>query len=252
MLSLKGNWMRSHINLSIIFLALLVLTLSSKNLYAQPENSFQIGGTWYCNNDYKRSGDKCIKISVPANAWVQGSLWYCNNGYKRSGNECIKFKVPANAWVQGSQWYCNNGYRRSGEQCIKMDIPANAYAYGSQWHCNIDFKKVGRSCKEMTPIEKQQQLKALAAQGARAKNQNVEGFDFSLRDIERKCEAYKYSDSYGDIECSGSNLREVERRCEAYFSDSQNGEMECNGSLRSISGDCSINMYSDNYGELDC
>jgi len=133
-----------------------------------------------------------------------------------------------------------------------MDIPANAYAYGSQWYCNIGYKKVGSNCKEMTPAEKLQQLKNLAAQRSRAKNRNIENFDFSLRDIERKCEAYKYSDSYGDIECSGSNLREVERRCEAYFSDIENGEMECSGSLRSISGDCSINMYSESYGELDC
>ena len=104
----------------------------------------------------------------------------------------------------------------------------------------------------MTPVEKQQQLKALALQRAMAKNSNIEEFDFSLRDIEKKCEAYKYSESYGDIECSGSDLKEVERRCEAYFSDGQNGEMECSGSLSSISGDCSIDMYSESYGDLSC
>lgn len=130
--------------------------------------------------------------------------------------------------------------------------PENSYQIGNTWYCNIGFKKVVNSCKEMTPTEKQQQLTNLAAQKSRAKNRNIENFDFSLRDIERKCEAYKYSDSYGDIECSGSGLREVERRCEAYFYDGQNGEMECSGSLRSISGDCSINMYSESYGDLDC
>jgi hypothetical protein len=30
-----------------------------------------------------------------------------------------------------------------------------------------------------------------------------------LRDIERKCEAYKYSESYGDIECSGSEIKDT-------------------------------------------
>jgi hypothetical protein len=87
---------------------------------------------------------------------------------------------------------------------------------------------------------------------ARARSAKIEGQSFSLRDIERKCEAYKYSDSYGDIECSGSALRIVERKCEAYFSDHSSGEMECSGELRSIDGDCSIEMYSDNYGELSC
>jgi len=64
-------------------LALFVLALFSVNVHAQPDNSYQMGGNWYCNNGYKKVGNKCVKINVPANAWVQGSQWYCNNGYKR-------------------------------------------------------------------------------------------------------------------------------------------------------------------------
>jgi hypothetical protein len=161
-------------------------------------------------------------------------------------------EVPDNAYRSGNNWYCNNGYRKQGNKCIKINVPENAYASGANWYCNNGYKKVQSKCIEMTPQEKQQQLKAIAAQRARAVNRKIEGQTFSLRDIERKCEVYKYSDSYGDIECSGSGLRIVERKCEAYFSDPTNGEMECSGELRSISGDCSVEMYSDNYGELSC
>ena len=65
---------------------------------------------------------------------------------------------------------------------------------------------------------------------ASALNEDIEDFGFSLRDVERRCEAYKYSDNYGELECRGSALRVVERRCEVYFSDSANGEIECRGS----------------------
>ena len=81
----------------------------------------------------------------------------------------------------------------------------------------------------------------------------IEGYEFSLRDIERKCEVFKYSDSYGELECRGSALRPLERKCEVYFYDSQNGEIECRGSeLRVVERRCSVSMYSENYGEIDC
>ncbi len=205
-----------------VLTVLLTLWLAEKTV-AQPTNAYQMGNTWYCNNGYKREGDGCVEIEVPANAWVRGSQWYCNNGYKREGDSCVEIKVPANAWVRGSQWYCNLGY-----------------------------KKVGNSCQEMTDTERKQQLVAIMAVRARAKNKEIDDFDFSLSDIESKCEVWKWSDSYGDIECSGSRFRVVERKCEVYFSDSETGEMECRYPLRVISGDCTVSMYSNSYGNLDC
>lgn len=79
-----------------MILVLSVLALLSFSLYAQPENSYQSGGNWYCDNGYIKSGNQCEKINIPANAWAQGSRWYCNNGYKRSGSECIEIKPPTN------------------------------------------------------------------------------------------------------------------------------------------------------------
>ncbi len=86
-----------------------------------------------------------------------------------------------------------------------------------------------------------------------ASDENIEGYDFSLRDIEKKCEVYKYSDSYGDVECRGSSLRIIEKKCEAYFSDSQTGELECRGSnFKAVERKCSVSMYSESYGDIDC
>ncbi len=86
-----------------------------------------------------------------------------------------------------------------------------------------------------------------------APSEDIDGYDFSPRDIEKKCEAYKYSDSYGDVECKGSALRVIEKKCEVYFSDSENGELECRGGdFRILEKKCSVNMYSERYGDIDC
>ncbi len=92
-----------------------------------------------------------------------------------------------------------------------------------------------------------------AHQSLAASGESISGYDFSLSDIERRCEVYKYSDSYGDVECRGSSFRIIERKCEAYFYDTQNGELECQGSdFRVIERKCSVSMYSENYGDIDC
>ena len=87
------------------------------------------------------------------------------------------------------------------------------------------------------------------------KNQTIriDDEDFSLRDVERKCEVYRHSENYGDVECRG--LRIVERKCEAYFTGygDREGDIECSGSdLRAIERHCVANMYSDDYAEIDC
>lgn len=108
-----------------------------------------------------------------------------------------------------------------------------------------------KSFDDLSPEEKR--LVTSAHRALSASNDNIEGYDFSLRDIERKCEVYKYSDSYGDVECRGYSLRPVERKCEVYFYDHQNGELECRGSdFRVIERKCTAIMYSENYGEIDC
>ena len=81
------------------------------------------------------------------------------------------------------------------------------------------------------------------------------GYEFTLRDVERNCEVYRYSDNYGELECSRSNLNYVERSCEVYFAgiDDKEGEFECSrSSLNRVESYCSVSMYSDMYGEVSC
>ena len=165
--------------------------------------------------------------------------------------------IPANSFAYGESWICMPGYKKSGNKCQEIYVPANAMAYGESWICMIGYKKSGNKCNEMTYSEKQKQLEQIALQNAinKTKEITIDSSEFSLRDVERKCEIYRYSDNYGEVECSGSDLRVVERKCEAYFSseDDKYGDIECSGSeLRPIERYCSASMYSDRYGDIDC
>ena len=79
--------------------------------------------------------------------------------------------------------------------------------------------------------------------------------EHSLREIERNCEIYRYSNEYGELECSHrvSDRRKLERKCEAYIYDFPYGEIECSGShFRNIEKRCEVYMYSAEYGQIDC
>ena len=106
----------------------------------------------------------------------------------------------------------------------QVNIPENAKLdmYGTGWVCNRGFKKVGNGCQVMSPEEVEQQRIQMQMLAARAKTESREFFvddeRFTLSGVSRKCEVYRYSDNYGDVECSGSKYRVIERKCEAYFS----------------------------------
>ena len=86
-----------------------------------------------------------------------------------------------------------------------------------------------------------------------ARDVYIDGEQISLRDVARKCEVYKYSDDYGEVECRGSKFRQIERKCEVYFYDQENGELECRGGdLNPVERYCSVYMYSDSYGDMSC
>ena len=162
--------------------------------------------------------------------------------------------LPANASpMPGGGWYCNLGYTQVGNRCERTNLPANASPMpGGGWYCNMGHKRSGSRCVEMTAAEKRQQLERLAAARARSRSENLEGLDFSLADVERRCEAYVYDREYGELECR-YGLREAERKCEVYISSWPDGEIECRGSeLRPVERYCSVRMYSSRYGDVDC
>ena len=143
----------------------------------------------------------------------------------------------------------------------QVSLPENAQlnVYGNEWTCSLGFNKVGDSCRKMTVEEQEQQrlqMQILATQASASSREFfVEGEKFTLSEISRKCEVYRYGDNYGDVECRGSKFRIIERKCEAYFSGKyeKSGEIECRGSdLRPVERYCVTSMYSDNYAEIDC
>ena len=175
-----------------------------------------------------------------------------------SSSFLLSQSVP-NGTYYGSTLMCNDGYKNVGGQCQKLPPVSNGRYYGSTLMCNDGYKNVGGKCNKMTPQEAEQQRKQMAIIAAQARAANREFYTddekFTLRDISRKCEVYRYSDNYGDVECRGYEFRVIERKCEAYFSgkNDKSGELECRGSdFRPIERYCSTTMYSDNYGDIDC
>ena len=132
-------------------------------------------------------------------------------------------------------------------------LPLNASPnFNGGWNCNLGYKQNSSACIEMDASEKQEQLRTLAIARARARSVNLDDHDFSLSDVERRCEAYVYDREYGELQCN-SSLREVERKCEVYIHDWPNGEIDCSGhSLKPIERNCTVSMHSDEYGSVDC
>ena len=152
---------------------------------------------------------------------------------------------------------CNDGFRNVGGQCQKLPAVTNGRYIGSTLMCNDGFKNVGSKCLKMTVEEYRNYLLQLQIAAASQRNSTfyIDGEEFTLKDIANRCEVWKWSDNYGDLECRGSKYRIIERKCEAYFwdKDDKTGEVDCRGSdMRTIERQCTVEMYSESYGDVSC
>ena len=128
-------------------------TTSSSYSYSSniPANAYKAGNAWFCKTGYKKSGNRCVKINVPANAYATSTDpdgWKCYSVFIKSGNSCIKkVKIPANAYASDTStgWKCKTGYRKNGSFC-ELSVPTNAYAVGSSWKCKFGYTKSGNRC----------------------------------------------------------------------------------------------------------
>ena len=249
---------------------LVSLLLLSSNTFSQitiPENAELnvYGNDWKCSRGYKRSGQRCVLVGIPQNAElnVYGNDWKCSRGYKRSGQRCVLVGIPQNAElnVYGNDWKCSRGYKRSGQRCVLVGIPQNAElnVYGNDWKCSRGYKRIGNQCHQMTVGEAEEQriqMQILAARAREASRKfSVDGEQFTLSEIASKCEVWRWSDNWGDVECSGSKYQVIARKCEAYFTGRYEkiGELECNGNeLSPVENYCTTTMYSDSYSDIDC
>jgi len=142
--------------------ALLVLALCASlpvaaGPSAWPDNAraSRYGSGWDCVSGFRRVGNSCVHIVVPANAYLDaaGSGWRCNRGYLTVREECVAVKVPQNAYLDdsyGQGWRCELGYREAKDACVAVQIPMNAHAsgssYGSGWECDRGFRHADAAC----------------------------------------------------------------------------------------------------------
>jgi hypothetical protein len=142
--------------------ALLVLSLwaslptaAEASDWPEHARASRYGGGWECVSGFRRIGNSCVTIVVPANAYLDaaGSGWRCNRGYVNVREACVAVKVPQNAYLDdsyGQGWRCDHGYREANGVCAAVSIPMNAHgsgsSYGSGWECNRGFRQADAEC----------------------------------------------------------------------------------------------------------
>jgi hypothetical protein len=113
------------------------------------------GSGWECASGFRRVGDHCAHIVVPAHGYLDasGRDWRCDRGYLRVDNRCAAIQVPQNAYlddVHGKGWRCERDYREVNGACVRIEVPLNAHAtassYGSGWDCDRGFRLAGSAC----------------------------------------------------------------------------------------------------------
>lgn len=131
-----------------------------------PTNAYAVdnlvGKAWRCEYGYRDNGrNGCNVVIVPANAYLEasGRRWNCLRGYRRVGEVCDRIDLPANGYLSNFSddpgWKCERGYRVVGARCERVDVPANAYlepgSYGSGWKCERGYRIDGGSCLKVEP-----------------------------------------------------------------------------------------------------
>jgi hypothetical protein len=103
------------------------------------EGGSYIGSSLFCNSNYYKSGDSCVK--APENATALYTDFMCNSGYVKRGNQCFK---PLNGYIKGSTIYCNEGYavNSAKDDCISYD----AWCLNSLGGINAGYDKSTAKC----------------------------------------------------------------------------------------------------------
>jgi hypothetical protein len=113
------------------------------------------GSGWECTSGFRRVGDSCTHIVVPAHGYLDasGRDWRCERSYLNVNDRCVAIEVPQNAYlddVYGKGWRCDRDYREVKGMCVHIEVPVNAHAtassYGSGWECDRGFRLAGSAC----------------------------------------------------------------------------------------------------------
>ena len=124
-----------------------------------PENAYlsssSYGDGWKCSWGYRKTGETCVAIKIPANAYLNsyGYDWECDRGFKALNQTCVAVKIPENGYfvksTYGAGWECERGYLAKNEICIALQVPVNAHLdfTGHEWECNPPYNKQQNKCE---------------------------------------------------------------------------------------------------------
>ena len=65
-----------------------------------------------------------MAVKIPPNAYLDAyGHEKCDRGYRKSGDSCVTVEVPANAHLgfSGGDWVCDPGYRRERDNCVSNE-----------------------------------------------------------------------------------------------------------------------------------
>ena len=99
------------------------------------------GAGWECDPGYRKVGDGCAAIELPANAYLTAYSadrgWDCARGYRAEERACVAIPLPPHAYLDsgGDRWKCERGYRSVESLCAAIEVPPNGYlnAAGDDW-----------------------------------------------------------------------------------------------------------------------
>lgn len=96
-------------------------------------------------------------------------------------------------------------------------------------------------------------LTASVSQAADLEFSNIDGYDFSLGDVQKECTAHRHSGNAVEIKCKKSNMKPVSRNCEGYITGGLSDvSFSCRGNLWIVSNKCDVKMRSAQKGEMSC
>jgi hypothetical protein len=88
---------------------------------------------------------------------------------------------------------------------------------------------------------------------AEINSSKLPGYQFSLVDIEKNCQALRAGTDSLTISCKGDHLKAVRRSCEGFIINGlENVRLNCGGGLWILNTKCKILMRGANKGEFDC
>ncbi len=96
-------------------------------------------------------------------------------------------------------------------------------------------------------------VSSFASAGKDVNASNINGYDFSIREVQQFCTASRDGGDSLSINCSEKKLKPVGRSCEGWITAGLDSiKLNCSGGLWVLNDTCKIEMRGANNGEINC